>query len=74
MQIDKGIALNDIIAKVYGVISSLELPKQTRIYLIRNMADIEHHLTLGTSDKMQLSALVGAFKIAVDMADTSLDR
>jgi DNA polymerase III delta prime subunit len=74
-QIEKGIALNDIISRVFKVIGTLELPKACRVYLIQQMADIEHNLSVGTSDKIQLSALVGAFKVAMDMTESqSLNR
>lgn len=31
-------------------------------------ADIRHRLSLGGSEKMQLSALLGAFKVAVELS------
>jgi replication factor C subunit 3/5 len=75
IQIEKGIALNDIITRVFQAISNLELPKASRTFLIQQMADIEHNLSVGTMDKIQLSAFVGAFKVAMDMTESqSLNR
>ena len=37
-----------------------------RIQLVRAMADIEHRLAYGTSDRLQLGALCGAFAGAAD--------
>jgi replication factor C subunit 3/5 len=61
--------LVDIISRVFASISKLEIPKSSRTFLIQNMADIEHNLSVGASDKLQLSALVGTFKIAMDMTE-----
>ena len=37
------------------------MPAAVRIQLVRAMADIEHRLAYGTSDRLQLGALCGAF-------------
>ncbi len=37
------------------------MPQPVRIELISAMAAIEHHLAYGTSERLQLGALVGAF-------------
>lgn len=37
------------------------MPAGARIELVRKMADIEHRLAFGTSDRLQLGALCGAF-------------
>ena len=37
------------------------MPPAVRIQLVRAMADIEHRLAYGTSDRLQLGALCGAF-------------
>ena len=37
------------------------MPPQVRIQLVSKMADIEHRLAYGTSDRLQLGALCGAF-------------
>lgn len=37
------------------------MPPSVRIELVRKMADIEHRLAYGTSDRLQLGALCGAF-------------
>ena len=40
------------------------LPTATRIDLIEALADTEHRLAYGTSERLQLGALVGAFGAA----------
>ncbi len=37
------------------------MPPAVRVQLVRAMADIEHRLAYGTSDRLQLGALCGAF-------------
>lgn len=39
----------------------ISMPPSVRIELVRKMADIEHRLAYGTSDRLQLGALCGAF-------------
>lgn len=40
------------------------MPSKARIELVEAMADIEHRLAVGTSEKLQLGALVAAFVTA----------
>lgn len=40
------------------------MPGQVRIALIEAMADVEHRLAVGTSERLQLGALVAAFVTA----------
>ncbi|KAI8908981.1 P-loop containing nucleoside triphosphate hydrolase protein [Gorgonomyces haynaldii] len=68
LQIEKGLALGDILTSVYRKLSELELPAQSRIYLVDQLAKIEYNMSVGTTDRIQLAAIVGAFKIAVEKA------
>ena len=40
------------------------MPGAVRIGLVEAMADVEHRLAVGTSERLQLGALVGAFVTA----------
>lgn len=40
------------------------MPPQVRIALVEAMADIEHRLAFGTSERLQLGSLVAAFATA----------
>ena len=40
------------------------MPAKARIDLVEAMADIEHRLAVGTSEKLQLGALVAAFAVS----------
>ncbi|KAJ3324787.1 hypothetical protein HDV06_006095 [Boothiomyces sp. JEL0866] len=67
LQVEKGLAVGDILTHVFKLVSGLDMPQKSRIYLVQELADIEYNLTVGCSDKIQLSALVGAFKNSIDM-------
>merc|ERR1712137_213038 len=61
MQTQKGIALSDILHDLHVTfISVKEMNSKTKCYLLQQMADIEHRLSLGTGEDLQLGALVGA--------------
>ncbi|KAL1140224.1 hypothetical protein AAG570_000156 [Ranatra chinensis] len=64
LQIAKGLALMDILQEVHLMIHRIEIPSEVLIELLIKMSDIEHRLTAGTSEKLQLSALVGTFYLA----------
>jgi replication factor C subunit 3/5 len=42
------------------------MPAAVRIKLVDAMADVEHRLAYGTSERLQLGSLVGAFTVARD--------
>jgi len=84
LKAEKGLALQDLIAGAYDFLETVELPRQSRIYLLDHLAstewvprlshhlpalaDCRHRLSLGGSEKMQLTALLGAFKVAVELS------
>ncbi|ODN93487.1 replication factor C subunit 3/5 [Cryptococcus wingfieldii CBS 7118] len=72
LKIDKGLALQDLIAGAYDFLDTVELPKQSRIYLLDHLGSTEHRLSLGGSEKMQLTALLGAFKVAVELSQKQI--
>lgn len=39
----------------------MHMPSRVRIELVSKLADVEHRLTLATSERLQLGALIGAF-------------
>src|SRR5690349_19643941 len=68
LKTDKGLALADIITCVHGYVELLTLPADVRMYLLDKLADIEYKLAMGATEKLQMTALLGGFKVAVDMA------
>ncbi|KAF5387379.1 hypothetical protein D9757_005704 [Collybiopsis confluens] len=67
MKTERGLALQDLLSGVYEYIETVELKPHARIYLLDHLATIEYRLSTGGSEKIQLSALLGAFKNAVEL-------
>lgn len=68
LKMDRGLALQDLIAGIFEVLETVQLPTQSRIYLLDALATCEHRLSVGASEKVQLTSLLGAFKIAVELS------
>ncbi|XP_022191548.2 replication factor C subunit 5 [Nilaparvata lugens] len=64
MKIAKGLALQDILSEIHLLVHRISLPPDVLINLLIKMSDIEYRLTSGTSECLQLSALVAAFHMA----------
>ncbi|CAL8468720.1 g8260 [Coccomyxa elongata] len=64
MQINKGLALTDIVQQLHPWVFRINMPGPVRIKLVDALADTEHRLAFGTSERLQLGALVGAFSVA----------
>jgi len=67
MKLQKGLALQDILGAVYEALQELDLPPQTRISIIDLLATIEHRLSMGATEKLQVSAMVAGIKSAIDL-------
>ncbi|KAI8643190.1 P-loop containing nucleoside triphosphate hydrolase protein [Parasitella parasitica] len=61
---ESGLALQDIVGEVYNYARLIEFPAKSRIFILKNLADIEYRLGEGANEHIQLSALVGVFKLA----------
>jgi replication factor C subunit 3/5 len=57
----KGLALVDIVRELQPWIFRISMPATTRIMVVDALSNIEYRLAFGTSEKLQLGALVGAF-------------
>ncbi|KAL6777692.1 RFC5 [Auxenochlorella protothecoides x Auxenochlorella symbiontica] len=64
LQRSKGVALVDILQALHPFIFRIGMPPEVRIELVRSLAAVEHRLAFGTSEKLQLGAVVGAFAAA----------
>ncbi|CAO1637055.1 unnamed protein product [Parajaminaea phylloscopi] len=69
LKTQKGMALADMVAGIYDFIMTLKLPSASRIYLLDQLGVIEHRLSTGGSEKVQMTALLGAVKMSVKLAD-----
>ncbi|KAJ1943700.1 Subunit of heteropentameric Replication factor C (RF-C) [Linderina macrospora] len=65
---DKGLALQDILTELVPFVNVIDFPASTRIFLLESIAEIEYHMATGATEKIQLSSLVGSFKLGVEMA------
>lgn len=58
----------DIVRELHPWLFNIESlgPPGVRITLVEKLADIEHRLSAGTSERLQLGSLVAAFALARD--------
>lgn len=63
----KGLALHDILTEVHVLVHRVDFPPAVRIALLIKLADVEHRLSAGTSEKIQLSSMVAAFQAVRDI-------
>lgn len=70
LKTSKGLALNDILVELLTHIRKFEMAPKAKMYLYEQMADIEHRLAVGGSEKLNTLALIGCCRIALS---TSID-
>lgn len=63
----KGLALHDILTEIHLLVHRVDFPPAVRISLLIKLADVEHRLASGTSEKIQLSSMVAAFQAVRDI-------
>lgn len=63
----KGLALHDILTEIHLLVHRVDFPPAVRISLLIKLADVEHRLAAGTSEKIQLSSMVAAFQAVRDI-------
>ncbi|EIM23986.1 P-loop containing nucleoside triphosphate hydrolase protein [Wallemia mellicola CBS 633.66] len=66
-----GLALQDILTGVYDYIQTIEFPTATKVAILELLAEVEHRLSKGSSETIQLSALIASFKLSLDIAAKS---
>jgi len=66
---EKGLALQDILGGVYEVLQETQLRGNVRIYILDQLATIEHRLSTGSSEKIQLSAMIAAVRLGLKLAN-----
>ncbi|KAI8912072.1 P-loop containing nucleoside triphosphate hydrolase protein [Powellomyces hirtus] len=69
LRVQHGLALADIITEVHETLAVIELPGPVRVLLFDKLAELEYNLSTGCTEKAQLSALVGSFKLGCDLAE-----
>ncbi|NP_001040148.1 replication factor C subunit 5 [Bombyx mandarina] len=66
LKIAKGLALSDILAEVHTIIQRVKLPPEVLVSLLIKMSDAEARLASGSSERVELAALIASFQIARD--------
>ncbi|XP_065892254.1 replication factor C subunit 5-like [Dysidea avara] len=67
----KGLGLQDIITEVHIYVHRIDFPSNIRVRLLDKLGNIEYQLASGTSEKIQLGAMLGAFQVVRDVIATS---
>lgn len=70
----KGLSLQDILTEVHVFVLRLDLPEKIKIHLLIKMADLEHRLLQGASEKIQLGSLLSAFQVTRDMIKDEAEK
>lgn len=70
----KGIALADILTEVHKYIERIDFPPTVRIHILKELADIEYRLAIGTSEKLQLGSLVSVFYTARNLVKDHINE
>ncbi len=70
----KGLSLVDILSEVHTYVHRVELPDNIKIHLLTKMADLEHRLLNGASEKIQLGSLIAAFQVTREMIKDEAER
>ncbi|XP_054167996.1 replication factor C subunit 5-like [Oppia nitens] len=71
MKREKGLALQDIITDLHPYVNRIDFPTYLKIEILEKMANIEYQLSSGSSERLQLAALIGAFQTARDISQKS---
>lgn len=62
----KGLALIDLVQSFVEILLGYELKPQTRILILKTLADVEYGISKGGNEKIQTSAVIGAIKSAME--------
>ncbi|KAJ3020284.1 hypothetical protein HKX48_001055 [Thoreauomyces humboldtii] len=69
LRVQHGLAMADIITEVHETLPLIDLPAPVRVMLLDKLAELEHNLSTGCTEKAQLAALVGIFKLSLDLVE-----
>jgi replication factor C subunit 3/5 len=67
LQVEKGLALTDIVHEVSPWIMKINMPPNVQCFLLDKISDVQHRLAFATSETLQLGSLIGIFKTGADM-------
>jgi replication factor C subunit 3/5 len=72
MQIEKGLALTDIVTELHDRVRDMQLPSAISKYLFNELAEAEFRLSTAVDDSIQLYGLISIFILARKMIRTGL--
>lgn len=64
LQVAKGVALVDLLAGLQALVLLMDIDQRVQAFVIEKMADLEHRLSVSTSERIQLGSLIGIFSMA----------
>ena len=64
LQVERGVALVDVLQALHPFVFRVAMPAPVRAELVVQLAAAEHRLSAGTSERLQLGAVCGAFAAA----------
>jgi len=73
-QLEHGLALTDIVYELHERVRALCLPAAVTIYLLSELADVEHRLSAATDEAIQLAGLVSIFQLARHLVKQQMDE
>ena len=70
----KGIALQDIVTEIHTYVMKFSFSPKIRMEILQKLAEIEYRLSVGSSEKLNIGALVGCFQIVRDEIFKTKDK
>jgi replication factor C subunit 3/5 len=67
LKTDKGLALSDIVTELATALALMEIPSHVRAFLLDRLSTLEYDLHGGGTESLQLGALVGIYKLGIEM-------
>lgn len=62
----EGLALSDLITSFVEILENYELKQETRVKLLKGLANIEYGISKGGNDRIQSTAVIGCIKDALE--------
>jgi replication factor C subunit 3/5 len=67
MQVERGVALADLVQLLGPWVGRLQMEPAVSCYLYDELSNLQHRLSFGVSEKLQLGSLVAIFRTAANM-------
>lgn len=67
LQVERGVALADLVKLLGPWVGRLQMEPTVSCYLYDELSNLEHRLSFGVSERLQLGSLVAIFRTAADM-------